>query len=186
VIIFLLLYNLPESQLIKILPLFMLDQAQNGGLNLSVSDVGIVYGVSLVSMLAGVTLSGYIMKLSGLKKCLLPFTVLSAFANLSYLALIYWHHDIWSVNAAVAIAQFFYGLSNGAYMLYLITLFARGKYSMSLYAIGTAIMLLGIMLAGGVSGYIQAMLGYPGFFIWIVFTGIGLIFLALYNAKEIV
>jgi PAT family beta-lactamase induction signal transducer AmpG len=186
VIIFLLLYNLPESQLIKILPLLMLDQAQNGGLNLSVSDVGIINGVSLVSLLAGVTLSGYIMNRSGLKKCLLPFTVLAALANISYLTLIYWHHGIWSVNAVVAVAQFFYGLSNGAYMLYLITLFAKGKCSMSLYAIGTAIMLLGMMLAGGVSGYIQAMLGYPGFFIWVVCASIGLIFLAHYHAKEIV
>jgi len=186
-IVFLLLYNLPESQLIKMLPLFMLDQIQQGGLGLNVADVGIVYGISVISMLIGVTLSGFWLNQFTLKKCLIPFTVAAALGNLGYLLLkIYSAHTMWQISLCVIIAQFFYGLSNGAYMLYLIRIFAQGRYAMSLYAVGTAIMLLGVMLAGGVCGFMQSLLGYTGFFIWIAIAGIGISCLAIYNVKKII
>ncbi len=185
VIIFLLLYNLPEAQLLKIMPLFMLDQEHAGGLGFSMDEVGIVSAVSVVSMLVGVTLSGYFLNRFKLKKCLVPFTIATALANLSYLLLLHWLRGVWGASLCIAIGQFFYGLSNGAYMLYLITLFSKGKYSMSLYALGTAIMLFGVVLSGAVCGYMQIVLGYPGFFLWIVSAGLCLVFLAKYNAKRI-
>lgn len=186
-VIFFLFYNLPESQLIKILPLYMLDKVQQGGLNLTVSEVGIIYGgISVISMLIGVTLSGFFLNHFPLKKCLVPFTILTTLGNTSYLLLqVYFSHAFWQVSLCVFIAQAFFGLSNGAYMFYLITVFTKKRYAMSLYAIGTAMMLLGMMLGGSIAGYIQSLLGYTGFFTWIVIAGIGIIFLSFSNTEKI-
>lgn len=185
-VIFLLLYSWPEAQLTKIFPLFLLDPESRGGLNINMQHVGLIQGLGILSMLIGVTVSGFLMVRFTLKKCLVPFTFLLMLSNISYILLSQFSIDsIFLISASVVLGQFAFGLANGAYMLYLINIFSQGTYAMSLYAIGTAIMLLGIMLAGGLSGYFQQVLGYTHFFIWVVFGCVGLIFLANYNARKV-
>jgi MFS transporter, PAT family, beta-lactamase induction signal transducer AmpG len=76
VIIFTLAYNIPDAQLAKMVPLFLLDDPQHGGLGLSIMDVGIFYGgVGVIAMLIGITLSGVLLAKFSLKKCLLPITI---------------------------------------------------------------------------------------------------------------
>ncbi|MDE6037232.1 MAG: MFS transporter, partial [Duncaniella sp.] len=56
-ILFMLLYRLPEAQLVKLINPFLLDPVSAGGLGLSTSEVGIVYGtVGII----GLTLGGII------------------------------------------------------------------------------------------------------------------------------
>lgn len=186
-IIFLLLYPLPEAQLTKILPLFMLDHVEQGGLNLNVTTVGIIYGgIGLVSMLLGVTFSGYLLNRLSLKKCLLPFTLVAAILNISYFMMSFSSSiTIWQIGLLVMLAQFGFGLCNGAYMLYIITAFARGNYAMSLYAIGTTIMLVAMVVGGMMSGYLQSYLGYTYFFAWIVLLSFMIVPLAFYQLKRI-
>lgn len=185
--LFIVLYNFSEAQLNKIFPLFMLDKLSAGGLALSVSEVGVIYGgIGLMSLLIGVTLSGFLLHRFTLKKCLVPFTVILAISNISYLLLVlYFSASRVFMIMAVILGEFSFGLSNGAYMLYLIQRFAKGPYAMSLYAIGTALMLLGLMIAGGLSGYLQMILGYTQFFMWIVALTFCLIPLAIYQVKKI-
>lgn len=186
-VIFIFVYNFPEVQILKIFPLFMLDKTQVGGLGLGIDYVGILFGVIGVgSMLLGITLSGFILARVSLRKSLVPFTIFATVANLSYLLLaILPSPSIWLITTCVIVGQLGYGLSNGAYMLYLINIISKKHYTMSLYAIGTAIMLLGNMIAGSFSGYLQSILGYPGFFTWIIFAGVGMTLLALYNARKV-
>lgn len=186
-IVFVFLYHVPEFQINKIFPLFMLDEASHGGLALSVSDVGIIYGIiGLSSMLLGVTLSGFFLTRFTLKKCLVPFSVLVAIVNLSYWMLqSSFQNSLATVGWCIAIVEFAFGMANGAYMLYLITMFAKGKYSMSLYAIATAIMLLSVMLSGSISGYLQALWGYSGFFIWIAMSSFAMVILAYYQVRKV-
>ena len=66
-----------------------------------------------------------------------------------------------------AIEQFGYGFGFTAYMLYLIH-YARGPQATAHYAICTAFMALGMMLPGMIAGWLQEMMGYTGFFIWIM------------------
>ena len=51
-----LLYRLPEAQLVKLINPFLLDPLEKGGLGLSTAEVGIVYGT--VGIL-GLTIGGY-------------------------------------------------------------------------------------------------------------------------------
>ena len=52
-------------------------------------------------------------------------------------------------------------------MLYLIY-FAQGEHQTAHYAICTAFMALGMMLPGMAAGWLQEILGYQHFFIWIM------------------
>lgn len=71
------------------------------------------------------------------------------------------------INICIFIEQFGYGFGFTAYMLYLIY-FSRGIHSTAHYAICTAFMALGMMLPGMIAGWMQELLGYQHFFLWIV------------------
>jgi len=49
---------------------------------------------------------------------------------------------------------------------------SQGEYKTVFYAIATGIMALGMMIPAMSSGWIQEMLGYQKFFIWIIITTI--------------
>jgi PAT family beta-lactamase induction signal transducer AmpG len=55
---------------------------------------------------------------------------------------------------------------------------AEGKYRTVHYAIGTGIMALGMMLPAMFSGWVQEMLGYRYFFLWVVLSTIPGFFVA--------
>jgi len=71
------------------------------------------------------------------------------------------------VSVAVAIEQFGYGFGFTAYMLYLIYV-CEGEHKTAHFAIGTGLMAAGMMLPGMVSGWMQTLLGYQYFFIWVL------------------
>jgi PAT family beta-lactamase induction signal transducer AmpG len=75
------------------------------------------------------------------------------------------------INAAVATEQFGYGFGFTAYMLYMI-LVSEGKHKTAHYAICTGFMALGMMLPGMFSGWLQELVGYRHFFIWIMLSTI--------------
>ena len=62
---------------------------------------------------------------------------------------------------------FGYGFGFTAYMLYLIY-FSEGEFKTSHYSLCTAFMALSMMLPGLVAGYVQEMLGYTSFFIFVM------------------
>lgn len=186
VLLFIFLYQFAENQLIKIFPLYLMDTPQNGGLGLSTASVGIVNGgFNIIAMLAGILLSGTILARIELKRCLVPITVFAGVTNIGYLYLsLTPSHSILGIGLITGAAQFGFGLSNGAYMFYLLQAFGKGPYSMSLYAIGTAIMGFGVIFGGAISGYIQYLLGYTGFFIWIVIASVGMIAFSYYLTQK--
>jgi PAT family beta-lactamase induction signal transducer AmpG len=71
------------------------------------------------------------------------------------------------INACLFTEQLGYGFGFTAYMLYLIQ-YADGEHKTAHYAICTAFMALGMMIPGMAAGWIQEMLGYRGFFVWVM------------------
>ena len=67
--------------------------------------------------------------------------------------------------------QFGYGFGFSAYMLYMIYI-ARGRHATAHYAICTGFMALGMMLPGMFSGWLQEIIGYQHFFIWVLLATI--------------
>ena len=168
-ILFMLLFRLPEAQLVKIINPFLLDPIAKGGLGLSTSTVGIVYGtVGIIGLTLGGILGGIAASQGGLKRWLWPMVCAITLPDLVYVYLAYAQDSaLWIVNTCVFIEQFGYGFGFTAYMLYLIY-FSEGEHSTSHYAISTGFMALGMMLPGMMAGWLQELIGYRHFFLWTI------------------
>jgi len=113
-------------------------------------------------------LGGFVAARQGLKFWLWPMVVAINLPNAVYLPLSLWQPEsLWILNGAVAIEQFGYGFGFTAFMLYMIYA-AEGEHKTAHFALLTGFMALGMMIPGMFSGWIQEMLGYQNFFIWIL------------------
>ena len=168
-ILFMLLYRLPEAQLVKLISPFMLDPTEKGGLALTTEQVGWAYGtVGIIGLTIGGILGGIAVSRGGLKKWLWPMVCAITLPDLVYVYLSYVQPaSLLAVNVCVFIEQFGYGFGFTAYMLYLIY-FSEGEHKTSHYAICTGFMALGMMLPGMAAGWLQEMLGYRHFFVWTI------------------
>ena len=168
-LLFMLTYRLGESQLVKLSSPFLLDDIESGGLAMSTTQVGFVYGtVGVAALLVGGILGGIAISSGGLKRWLWPMALAISLPNLVYLYLAYARPESFLViNTCVAVEQLGYGFGFTGYTMYLM-LFSEGEYKTSHYAICTGFMALGMMVPGMVSGWIQEQIGYQHFFIWVM------------------
>jgi PAT family beta-lactamase induction signal transducer AmpG len=170
---FLLFYRFAEAQLIKLVSPFLLDARDKGGLGLTTSEVGIVYGtVGVIAMTFGGLLGGWVISKKGLKSWLwiMVLSIHLPDAMFVYLSQVQ-PENLLLINIAVAIEQFGYGFGFTAYVLYMIMV-AEGEHKTAHYAICTGFMALGMMVPGMFSGMIQEAIGYKSFFIWVILATI--------------
>ena len=171
ILAFLLLFRFAEAQALKLVTPFLLDPIARGGLGLTTSQVGIVYGtVGVIALTIGGLLGGFVISRHGLKRWLWPMVFAMHVPNLIfvYLAFVQPQSAV-LIATALAIEQFGYGFGFAAYLLYMIMV-ADGPHKTAHYAICTGFMALGMMLPGMVSGWIQEQLGYANFFVWVCFA----------------
>ena len=181
---FILLYRFAESQLVKITSPFLLDQPETGGLGLSTAEVGFIYGtVGVITLTLGGIIGGIVMARDGLKKWLWWMTAAMNIPNLVYLYLsLVQPSSLPLISTCVAIEQLGYGFGFTS-LTYFMMLFSAGKHQTAHYALCTGFMALGMMLPGMISGWIEELIGYQNFFIWIMFCTIPS-FIATYFIKE--
>ena len=168
-IAFMLLYRLAEAMLVKLATPFLLDVREVGGLGLSTQEVGVVFGtVGIIALTLGGIIGGIVASQKGLKYWLWPMALSITLPNAAYLLLSFFQPEsfFW-INAAVAVEQFGYGFGFTAYVLFLIY-FSDGEHKTAYYSICTGFMALGMMIPGMISGWLQEMLGYNHFFIFIM------------------
>jgi PAT family beta-lactamase induction signal transducer AmpG len=169
ILAFFLFYRLAETQLLKIIPLFLLDPRSKGGLELTTSEVGVIYGtVGVISLVLGGLLGGYAIYRNGLKFWIWMMVGAIHLPDLVYVYLSHAYPDnlVW-INLSVAVEQFGYGFGFTAYTMFMIMV-SEGNYKTVHYAICTGIMALGMMVPGMFSGWIQEQLGYQNFFLWVM------------------
>lgn len=168
-ILFMLLYRLPEAQLVKLINPFLLDPIDKGGLGLATGQVGFVYGtIGIIGLTIGGIIGGLVAAKGGLKKWLWPMAWSMSLTCLTFVYLSYFQdHSLLTVNICIFIEQFGYGFGFTAYMLYLIY-FSEGEHKTTHYAICTGFMALGMMLPGMLSGWLQETIGYRHFFVWTI------------------
>lgn len=166
-IVFMLLYRLPEAQLVKLINPFLLDPTEAGGLGLSTAQVGIVYGtVGIIGLTVGGIIGGIVAARRGLKFWLRPMAWSMSMTCLTFVYLSFvTSPSLPVINICVFIEQFGYGFGFTAYMLYLIY-FSEGRHRTAHYSICTGFMALGMMLPGMAAGWIQETIGYQNFFLW--------------------
>lgn len=168
-ILFMLLYRLPEAQLVKLITPFLLDPKELGGLGLTTGQVGLVYGtIGILGLTIGGIIGGIVAAKGGLKKWLWPMAWSISLTCATFVYLSYYQPDnLLIINLCVFIEQFGYGFGFTAYMLYLIY-FSDGEHKTAHYAICTAFMALGMMLPGMAAGWLQELIGYKHFFYWVM------------------
>ncbi|MBF2009405.1 MAG: AmpG family muropeptide MFS transporter [Chlorogloeopsis fritschii C42_A2020_084] len=185
ILAFILLYRFGEAMLVKMASLFLLDKLEAGGLDLSTSDVGLVYGTfGVISLILGGVLGGTVISKYGLKKCLWPMAIAMNLPNIFYVYMAYTQPSLTLIYPLVSLEQFGYGFGFTAFSVYLMYI-SQGEYKTSHFAISTGIMALGMMLPGLISGYLQQAVGYPIFFILVcLFTIPGMISMLFIPLKE--
>ncbi|RIH64925.1 MFS transporter [Mariniphaga sediminis] len=177
IMLFLLLYRLAESQLVKMASPFLLDAREAGGLGITTGDLGLVYGTAgMISLTTGGILGGIVASRKGLKYWLWWMALAINLPNLCYLFLSWFTpHSLWWISAAVVIEQFGYGFGFTAYMLFSIYI-SDGKHKTAHYAITTGFMALGMMVPGMLSGWLQEIIGYQSFFVWVMICTLPIFF----------
>lgn len=166
-ILFIVCYRLTEGFAMKMVPIFLQAPASEGGLAMSNEAMGSIYGVfGTVAFIIGSILGGYYIAHFGLKKVLfslvcifnVPFVVYFLFSLLLPTSL-------WVIGVGLVAEYFCYGFGFVGLTLFMMQQVAPGKHSMAHYAFASAIMNLGVMLPGMVSGWICERTGYETFFI---------------------
>ena len=166
-ITFMLLYRLPEAQLVKMITPFMLDPTASGGLGLTPDQVGLVYGtIGVIGLMLGGIVGGLAAARRGLRYWLHPMAWSMSLTCLTFVYLaVAQPSAIWEIYLCVFVEQLGYGFGFTAYMLYLIY-FSAGRFKTAHYSICTGFMALGMMLPGMAAGWITDHFSYVAFFIW--------------------
>ena len=186
IVIYILIFRLGDAMMLKQAPNFLLDPIAKGGLSISVADIGIINGtVGVIALLLGGIVGSWLISRHGLKRWMWPLTLLQNSAILLYWALAKWpdalavHSSVathWSVAGIVnpylpavyvvnSIEQFSYGMGVAAYTVFLLSTVRSGENKAAHYATATAMMALGMMIPGVISGFLYAKLGYANFFL---------------------
>jgi MFS transporter, PAT family, beta-lactamase induction signal transducer AmpG len=168
-LVFILVFRLGEAQLVKMASPFLLDDPEVGGLGLTTSNIGFVYGTAgIIALTLGGIIGGILVSRNGLKYWMLPMVIAMNLPNLMFVFLAFAQPEsLWIITGSVVIEQFGYGFGFTAFMLYMIYI-SEGEHKTAHYALCTGFMALGMMLPGMISGWIQEMIGYRYFFIWVM------------------
>ena len=176
-LLFMLLYRLPEAQVVKLCQPFLLASRDAGGLGMTQTEVGFAYGtLAIIGLTIGGIIGGICASNGGLKKWIWPMALATSLNCVAYIILSNVQPDYSEFSGkiitfcAIILEQFAYGFGFTAFMLFMMY-FADGPYKTSHYAICTAFMALGMMLPGMAAGYIkETILGnsYINFFWWVL------------------
>ncbi len=174
VVVFILLYKLPDSTIGRMIKTFWVDQG------LSTAEIGVVsYAVGAVLTVAGALVGGAFTTRWGIFKALLWMGIIQAFSNVGYVTVaavhlphavlfllpngapLTWHRiGIYSASMFESFAQ---GMSTAAFLAFLTNLCDK-EHGATQFAILSALFALTRDLAGAVTGFgVQAM-GYAVFF----------------------
>jgi MFS transporter, PAT family, beta-lactamase induction signal transducer AmpG len=186
--VFIVFYRFGEGFLLLKGP-FYLDPVADGGL--AVPATALAYYTLLTDIpwaITGGILGGYLIKWFGLVRTLLPLILCMSLPNWSYVALAWFQPQVtfsllgealnpWLIVAS-SIESLGYGLSFSAMFYYMhIMATESGRNKTSILAISFALMNVGFLLPGMMSGFLQAQIGYVGLFITSSTIGLVVLFL---------
>lgn len=184
ILFFILFYRFGEAMVGKISVLFLKGSAADGGLALPNDQIGILNGLlGVVGIICGGIIGGIVVSKIGLRRAFLPLALAMHVPNLLYLLASY--HLLpntlpfspgdplnLTIGGVLFVDQFGYGFGFAGYMVYLMWVAQRGKFTTSHYAIGTGMGALCIASAGVLSGVVVANWGYRGVFWTVIFASI--------------
>lgn len=164
---FMLFFRLPEAMCLKMVAIFMKTPQADGGLGLTLTEIGFANGtVGVIALLIGGVLGGIAIGHGGLRRWLWFMAASLALPCVVYCLLaISPDIDFTLLCIAIGFEQFGYGFGLTALMMFMIY-FAQGKSETSHYAFCIAFSMAGIMIPGMGAGWIFekiSELGIAGF-----------------------
>lgn len=170
-ILFVMTFRIGESQVLKIVPLFILDSRKNGGLGLDNTYLGVSNMFILGAMIIAGILGGMIIYQFGLKKCIWYMVLLVNLPHFIYIYLAYALPTSKTLILSLQVMEnFAITISLAAYTMITLLLVKNSRYKTAHFAFITAFRIVGTMLPSMFSGVIEEMVGYPHFFIFTVLT----------------
>lgn len=162
ILAFVLFYRFGEAMVTRVLPLFLKDPVEKGGLGLSTSHAGlIVGGAGVFGIIIGGIIGGIVVSKFGLRRSFWPLAICMHAPNLLYLAIAWgyrtspdpshWQNLVmtdWPLYVAAFVHEFGYGFGFAAYFVFLMDVAQRGNFRTSHYAFGTGLGALCGVLAG--------------------------------------
>lgn len=169
-LVFIFLYRFAEGLAMKIVPLFLKESVELGGLGLNNEQYGLIYGTfGTVAFIAGSIAAGYYVSHFGLKKVLFSLALFFNIPFVVYLVFAIYQPSQLSMIAAGIVAEYFgYGFGFVGLILFMMQQIAPGKHQMAHYAFANSLMNLGVMVPGLISGYLSTWLGYKQFFLLVM------------------
>jgi PAT family beta-lactamase induction signal transducer AmpG len=185
ILFFVMFYRFGEVLVGKITPLFLKDPIDKGGLAISNEQLGFLSGgVGVVGIILGGILGGLTVSKFGLRRCFIPLALAMHVPNILYLLAsmgslpmsksnmpLFGEVNL-TLGGILFVDQFGYGFGFAAYMIYLMWVAQRGRFTTSHYAIGTGMGALFIAVAGVLSGILQKNFGYTGTYVAVLFMSI--------------
>jgi len=177
IIAFILCYRFAEGQVQASNKAFFLATRLQGGLELGVDEVGLLYGtLGILALTIGGIAGGLAIARTGLGRQLWLMAAAMNLPNILYLWMAYAQPQSRAlIGGIIFLEQFGYGYGFAAFMVYLLYV-ARGEHATSHYAICSALMAVGMALAAFIAGLAlsyttkQVGGGYGEFFSWVMFS----------------
>lgn len=188
IIAFILLYRFGEGFLAMKYP-FYLDARDAGGLAIPAANLAwLAILAEMPWMMIGGILGGFTIKWLGLPRVFIPMALAINIPNLLYYwlaltqptttVLIFGQQLNTALLIVSSLEAFFYGLSFSAMFYYMhIKATEAGRNKTSILAISFALMGLGWVIPGMLSGFVQAAAGYTGVFLISGLAGLPVIFI---------
>jgi PAT family beta-lactamase induction signal transducer AmpG len=162
ILAFVMFYRFGEAMVTRVLPLFLKDPIEKGGLGISGKHAGlIVGGAGVFGIILGGIIGGIVVSRFGLRKSFWPLAICMHAPNLIYLAIAmgynthpdphHWQNLVlidWPLYIAAFIHEFGYGFGFAAYFVFLMDVAQRGNFKTSHYAFGTGLGALCGVFAG--------------------------------------
>lgn len=175
ILAFILLYRFAEGQVQSANKAFFLAKPLAGGLGLSADAVGLLYGTyGTLALILGGILGGLVIARTGLRRQLWPMAAAMNLPNVLYVWMAWSQPQSHAViGGAIFLEQFGYGFGFAAFMVYLLYV-SRGEHATAHYAICSALMAVGVALAGLVAAEALSLTatlpggGYRQFFTWVM------------------
>ena len=124
--LFMLLYRLPEAQVVKLCQPFLLASRDAGGLGMTATEVGFAYGtLAIIGLTIGGIIGGICASKGGLRKWIWPMALATSLNCVAYIILSNVQPDYATVAgkaitfSAIVLEQFAYGFGFTAFMLFM-------------------------------------------------------------------
>ena len=184
ILLFLLLFRLPEALLGRTSILFLLDSMHRGGLGLSPPEYGLVMGtVGVVGLTVGTVVGHRIVRRDGLYSWVWLIAIATTMPHLGYVYLSYaLPANLLVISWCLFVEQVGYGLGFSFY-LQLLSQVSSHSVSDSHRTLCKSLMALSLMVPTMAAGALQTALGYRHFFL-LVLLSCGTTFLTAFMAKK--